>query len=144
MERIAAHYPGQRCRSEIARIPRPVRALAESVNYVAPLLKEAVLLKSASRFQGFDALVVPESGSLRLKRRLPDLPIILTQHGAGDRAAGFDARIAQADFILVPGRKLERRYKEHGLIRDDNHAVVGYAKLDAVAKAAPDRKTFFC
>ncbi|MEX2525851.1 MAG: hypothetical protein WD750_12895, partial [Gammaproteobacteria bacterium] len=143
VDRIAACYPGHQCRIEVTQVSTPVRILAKLLRPMVPLLKETALRDSVSRFRDFDALVVPELGSLRLKRRLPNLPIILTQHGAGDGAAGFDSRIAQADFILVPGRKLERRYRGDQLIRNGNYAVVGYPKFDAIDKVVPDARPVF-
>lgn len=143
VERIAACYPGHRCRIEITRVSKHVRVLAKLLRGVVPLLKEIALYKSTARIKEFDALVVPELGSLRLKRRLSNLPIIITQHGAGDRAAGFDPRIAKADYVLVPGPKLERRYRENQLIRHDGYAVVGYVKFEAVDKVVPDIRPVF-
>ena len=136
VEYIAAGYPGQRCRIEVARVPALVRALAALLKGWVPLLKEAVLHGAARGFAGFDALVVPDLGSLRLKRRLPGLRMIRVRHGAGDRAVILDPRNAIFDFLLLPGRKYERRLKTGQLLRDGGYAVVGYPKFDAVNRVA--------
>lgn len=136
VKEIAARYPGQDCIIELARIPQPVRRFAAGLSVVGPLLKEVVLHRDALRFAGFDALVAPDLGSLRLKQRLPQLPMIRVRHGAGDRASGFDQRNALFDLVLLPGAKYERRHRSRGLLREHGYAIIGYPKFDAVQRAA--------
>lgn len=52
-------------------------------------------------------------------------------HGAGDRAAGFDRRIRHFDFVLMAGQKHRERLLAERLIRPHAHAVVGYPKFEA-------------
>lgn len=100
--------------------------------------KQLVLLLNRSYFQGFDAVATPERTSLFLKRigvRRPRL--IWTRHGAGDREVGFSADIHEFDFVLMAGRRIERRLLEQGLIRAGDYAVGIYAKFDWLQADTP-------
>jgi len=106
--------------------------------------KLLTLASAARRLNGFDALVVPERTSLLLRRMGVDRPLFIhTAHGAGDRAIGFDRRIAGFDFALVAGEKQRRRLLDAGLIRAEAHAVVGYPKFDAVRWLSPSPSDLF-
>ncbi len=115
-------------RSVAARLGE--RLLGNSV----PLGRIALLRENVARFRGLAALVVPEKTSLLLKTRfgLPDLPIVYTSHGAGDRAIGFDLPTGLFDFHLLPGAKIRDRYSAAGYLRPGGHEVVGYPKFDLV------------
>lgn len=90
------------------------------------------LFAARRMLNGYDAIVLPERTSTILRKlgvRRPKL--IHIDHGAGDRAVGYDKRIARFDFALVAGRKQERRMLAEGLIRPGAYAMVGYPKFDA-------------
>lgn len=137
-ERIAAGWPDHRCRVERIELGPLLRLADRMLRSWSSLAKAYVLRFGAERFAGFDALVVPDLSSLKIKRRLPGLPMVFTNHGAGDRARGYDPRIARFDFVLVAGRKLEQRFIQEGLIRPGEYALAGYPKFDAVAAVAPE------
>ncbi|MHA3793010.1 hypothetical protein [Sphingomonas sp. YL-JM2C] len=106
--------------------------------------KLLTLAAAARRLGRYDALVVPERTSLLLLRMGVGRPLFIhTAHGAGDRAVGFDRRIAGFDFALVAGEKQRRRLLDAGLIRRDAHAVVGYPKFDAVRWLPPSPSDLF-
>lgn len=113
------------------------RGLRRAANSVAPARRISVLQENLETLGQFDVFVVPESTSLMMKTQfgLDHLKFILTHHGAGDRAVTEKVSIRDFDFVLVPGEKLEKRHKEHGLIRDGDYAVTGYPKFDFVARA---------
>lgn len=93
--------------------------------------KLAALLAARRQLARYDAIVVPERTSLLLKRLgLGRTRFIHTCHGAGDRAVGYDRRIAQFDFVLLAGEKQRRRMLDEGLIREGHYAITGYAKFD--------------
>lgn len=119
---------------DTAKAERGIRKIA---NNLAPARRLTVLQENVDIFANFDVLVVPESTSLILKKQfgLTHLKFILTHHGAGDRAVTEKVSIRDFDFVLVPGEKLEKRHKEHGLIRDGDYAVTGYPKFDFVPHA---------
>ncbi len=143
-QHIATGYPGHRCSMEILYLPAYVRGLKYLLRSLCAPGKGALLRCNARSFGTLDALVVPDLTCLKLKRQmLPDLRMILSKHGAGDRAQALDPRMAQVDFVLVPGPKLERRFKAAQLVREDSYAVVGYVKFDAVGKVAPDSPAIF-
>ena len=105
----------------------------------AHLLRSAVppklLTLAAVRRQldHYDAIALPERTSTIMRRLGVTRPrLIHVDHGAGDRAAGFDPRIARFDFALVAGEKQRRRMLAEGLIRQGAHAVVGYPKFEAI------------
>jgi hypothetical protein len=90
------------------------------------------LLHAARTLNRYDAIVLPERTSTILRWLGVGRPkLIHIDHGAGDREAGFDRRIAKFDFALVAGQKQRRRMLAEGLIRPDAHAAVGYPKFDA-------------
>ncbi len=98
--------------------------------------KILTLFEARRRLNRYDAIAFPERTSTIIRRFGVTHPkLIHLDHGAGDRAAGFDPRIVRFDFALVAGEKQRRRMLDEGLIRADNHALVGYAKFDAADRA---------
>lgn len=96
------------------------------------------LMFAAPWLNRFDAIAIPERTSLVLKRMGVIRPAFVhLDHGAGDRAIGFDRRIKQFDFVLMAGEKHRERLGREGLIRKGAYAVVGYPKFEA-ADAARD------
>jgi len=109
----------------------PDAAAALSRGSIPP--KAAALALNLGLLRRFDAFVTPERTSLLLKRLgLGGRLFIHTDHGAGDRAVGYERRIALFDFVLLAGEKQSRRMKAAGLIREGGYAVVGYPKFDVV------------
>lgn len=137
VQQIGNGYPGHRC--QIVRISqsRVIEIADRLLRSWTSIAKKAVLRLGTERFAALDALVVPDLTSLKLRRRLPNLPMVFTNHGAGDRARGYDPRIARFDFVLVAGQKLGRRFIEEGLVRAGAYALVGYPKFDAVRAVSP-------
>ena len=108
-----------------------LRGLAGLMGSVVPP-KLLTLFHARRTLNGYDAVALPERTSTIMRRfgvRRPKL--VHVDHGAGDRAAGFDRRIAQFDFALVAGEKQRGRMLSEGLIRHGAHDVVGYPKFDA-------------
>lgn len=99
---------------------------------IAPFERLSVLRQNVPHFRHLTALIVPEKTSLLLKSHLglPNLRLIHTRHGAGDRAVGFDKASGDFDFVLLPGRKVRDRLASLGLLKDQGYAVVGYPKFD--------------
>ena len=116
-----------------------VPALAERVRRwrggsVPPKLLTLALL--ARQMRCYDAICLPERTSILLKRLgARRTAFIHLDHGAGDRAAGFDPRIALFDFVLMAGPKHRARLLRDGLVREGAFAVVGYPKFEAAAAA---------
>lgn len=79
-----------------------------------------------------DAILTAERSSTLLKR-LPGHvpPMIHIPHGAGDRAKGFEKRIALFDHVIVAGPKDKRRMMAAGLVSADNCTVSGAIKVAA-------------
>lgn len=110
------------------------RAIARRRGLVVPP-KLLTLLAARRKLNSYDAIALPERTSILLRRLGVRLPkFIHIDHGAGDRAVGFDKRIARFDFALVAGEKQRRRMMAEGLIRTEASAVVGYPKFDAAAR----------
>jgi hypothetical protein len=105
--------------------------------------KLAVLLAARRQLAGYDAIVVPERTSLLLKRLgLARARFIHTCHGAGDRAVGYDRRIARFDFVLLAGEKQRRRMLAEGLIREGHYAIAGYSKFDLTQHHGEPQRLF--
>ncbi|OAN52033.1 glycosyl transferase [Sphingobium sp. TCM1] len=118
---------------------RWLEALARLAGVTTPP-KLPALLAARNRLAGYDAIVVPERTSLLLKRLgLGNTRFIHTCHGAGDRAVGYDRRIARFDFVLLAGDKQRRRMLDEGLIREGHYAVAGYSKFDLTQGARRQR-----
>lgn len=93
--------------------------------------KQLALLVNRDYFRSFDAIVTPERTSLFLRRIGVDGPrMIWTRHGAGDREVGFARDVHQFDFVLMAGRRIERRLLARGQIRPGAYATGVYAKFD--------------
>ncbi|RVT89218.1 hypothetical protein [Sphingomonas crocodyli] len=93
------------------------------------LMSLAVLARWLNRF---DAIALPErTSTLLLKMGVTHPRFIHLDHGAGDRAAGFDKRIRLFDFVLMAGAKHRERLMAERLIAPQRHAVVGYPKFEA-------------
>jgi hypothetical protein len=105
-------------------------AMRRTGSVVPPKLLSLVLL--ARWLDRFDAICLPERTSIVLKRIGVRRPrFIHLDHGAGDRAAGFDRRIRHFDFVLMAGAKHRERLMAERLIVPGHHAVVGYPKFEA-------------
>lgn len=79
-----------------------------------------------------DAILTAERSSTLLKRlpgRTP--PMIHIPHGAGDRAKGFEPRLALFDHIIVAGPKDRRRMIAQGLVTPERCSVSGAIKVAA-------------
>ena len=106
------------------------RAMRRTGSVVPPKLLSLMVL--ARWLNTFDAICLPERTSMILKRMGVRRPrFIHLDHGAGDRAAGFDTRIRHFDFVLMAGTKHLERLTAERLVTPGRHAVVGYPKFDA-------------
>lgn len=133
---LCAHWGEDRIVYSCVRSPLLAAVWGKVGGAVPPkLLTLSVLAPLLNRF---DAVAVPERTSISLKRMGVRHPAFIhLDHGAGDRAAGFDPRIRHFDFVLMAGEKHRARLLREGLIRPGAHAVVGYPKFEA-ADAARD------
>ena len=143
LRRIAGLYPDHRCIFHALKVPSLYRLVDPLVSAFTFERKKQVLRHNLDFFSGCDALVTPELTSLRLKtvHNLAHLRMIRASHGAGDRAVGFDPRIAGFEHVLVPGRKTFTRMLNEGCIREHSASVVGYAKFAALGGG--ERQRFF-
>lgn len=110
---------------------RLLHGLAALTGSVVPP-KVLTLFDARRRLDSYAAIALPERTSTIMRRFGVTRPrLIHVDHGAGDRAAGFDPRIAQFDFAMLAGEKQRRRMLDEGLIRHGAHEVVGYPKFEA-------------
>jgi hypothetical protein len=142
LRQLASGYPEQRARLVLARVPAALRLLHRLLRGWFSVEKPAVKLFNRALFKEFDALVVPESTSLILKkmRGLSHLKLIRVPHGAGDREVAFDKRLSRFDLLLLPGRKTRDRLAQLGRLPQPGHyEIIGYPKFDLVGGRAPER-----
>lgn len=134
-------------RVEIIKLSRPAwrKPLAGVLDKVSPFSRLDNLYSNRDLFAKFDALVVTEGTSLFLKklRGLEHLKIIRIDHGAGDRSIGFTPSFSGNDLVLIAGEKQRERFLRSGYLREDQIAVVGYTKFDAVNALDGSRKKLF-
>ena len=126
------------CPTPAFRSIRPhagTRLVEKMLGNMIPLNRLSSLKRSTDLFRQFDALVVPETTTTFLKKNGDtDRPkLIFFPHGAGDRSIGFSPEISLFDYVLLPGAKTRDRMLAAGVIRPDNHHIVGYPKFEAYA-----------
>ena len=120
--------------------PDRLSRLAEKMlGKMVPLNRLSSLKRSTELFRHFDALVVPETTTTVLKKnsRMERPRLIFFPHGAGDRSIGFAPEISLFDHVLLPGEKTRDRMLAAGVIRPDNHRIVGYPKFEVYADRPP-------
>ena len=120
--------------------PHPgIRLVEKMLGNIVPLNRLSSLKRSTPLFRQFDALVVPETTTTFLKKNgQSDRPkLIFFPHGAGDRSIGFSPEISLFDYVLLPGAKTRDRMLAAGVIRPDNHRIVGYPKFEAYGDRPP-------
>ena len=129
-EHLVDQLGGAPIHFEAAQSPLLDTVRALTGRSIPPKLLTLAML--AGQLDSFDAVALPERTSSILKKFGATSPrYIHLDHGAGDRAAGFDKRIARFDMVLMAGDKHRCRMLRDGLIHDGGHAVVGYPKFDA-------------
>jgi hypothetical protein len=80
----------------------------------------------------YDAILTAERTSTFLKRMPGRMPAFIhIPHGAGDRAKGFEPRIAKFDHVIVSGPKDQRRMIAQGLVDAEHCSVSGSIKVEA-------------
>ncbi len=123
------------------RIGRAAGMLDRALRFVSPFRRVAVLRENAAAFAALDVLVTPETTSLMLRDRygVRDLKFVWIPHGAGDRSIGFHPVARGFDLVLLSGAKVRDRMLAEGIIRADDHAVVGYPKFDTIPDEPPPR-----
>lgn len=142
---IATLYPGHRCSFQRLHLSWRKRLISPFKDPWKFQRKKKILSCNLDFFRSLDALVTPERTSLRLrkKRGLKDLTLVHTLHGAGDAPTAFDDRSDRFDFNLLPGQKHVDRLKALGFLRDNNYAVAGLPKFEAVLGLQQSPKRFF-
>lgn len=109
------------------------RSLERALGKLVPARKVLIYRDNLDFFRSLDMLVVTERTSLLLKTRYGlDRPLmILADHGAGDRAIGFNAQTARFDLILAAGPKICDRLIREASVAADRIEITGYPKFDA-------------
>ncbi|GFE95636.1 MULTISPECIES: sensor domain-containing protein [unclassified Gluconobacter] len=140
---LATLYPESRVQFDLLPISDALRHRIEAQG-LRVLDRLMGLFFSRKYFKGFDAIIVPEATSLQLRHMGVRAPrMIWTGHGAGDRAIGFAKHLRKFDYLLVPGRKVEERMLEKGIIRPGFYHRGTYAKFDLVRRMHARRPPLF-
>jgi hypothetical protein len=96
-------------------------------------LKLPRILAGRRMLKDLDVLVTAERTSTILKRLPGRGPALVhIPHGAGDRAQGFEPRIALFDHVIVAGPKDRDRMIDAGLVAPERCSISGYIKLSAI------------
>lgn len=144
-EAVISHLDPQVTLPPIRRMNagRLVKAAEKATGGIVPLGRIGGLAANRDLLGSYDALVVPETTTTLLKTRfgMQRPRLIFCPHGAGDRSISVSPDIAHFDYVLLPGDKTRERMMAGGVIRAEDHAVVGYPKFDAPHLAA--RTKFF-
>ncbi len=134
IEALLAGFDAAPCTFVIMTVYNWILALSAKLTGIQQPKVPALLLW-ARKMRQCDPILSSERTSTLLKS-LPGKcpPLIHIPHGAGDRAQGFEQRIARFDLVIVAGPKDKRRMIAAGLTRADNCLVSGYIKLAAVRR----------
>ncbi len=118
---------------------RSSRFVAATLSRLLPATKLLIYRDNLDFFRSLDALVVTERTSLILKTRygLARPLMILSDHGAGDRAIGFGASTAKFDHILAAGQKIADRLIAEAGVLPERLSITGYPKFDRSPEAPP-------
>jgi hypothetical protein len=129
----------------LVRLKKPFRWLSFRGGGIGRGEKRSQTLIAALPYlRRFDAIVVPERTTTMIKPFLSRrTKLIFTPHGAGDRAITQDPRDIRFDFLLVAGKKSERRLLEAGTARPGDYAVTGYVKFDLLSRLGSQRLSSF-
>lgn len=93
-----------------------------------------ILENHARLFEDMDFIVDTTFAGLRLANfhGINKPKYIMSFHGSGDRAYGFQERLKEFDFLLLSGPKIYNRLSDLQILRENNWAMVGYPKFDIV------------
>ena len=115
------------------------RLAARGLGQLFPAAKLLIFRDNLDFFASLDALIVTERTSLILKTRYGlDRPLmILSDHGAGDRAIGFGKSVAMFDHILAAGQKIADRLIKEAGVKQAQLTITGYPKFDFEPQMRP-------
>ncbi|GBQ26457.1 hypothetical protein HLH34_16595 [Gluconacetobacter azotocaptans] len=132
LERIRRAVDGPEM--EYRRLRRSVPTAAMQSIRTLGMFKNMVLRDNAAILDQYDAIVTVEDTVASARRLGISRPkLIYIPHGCGDRARGFTKEAKEFDYILLPGQKSAQRMLDAGLVRADNHMVIGSVKLETCA-----------
>ncbi|WP_411818908.1 hypothetical protein ABFZ85_07495 [Hyphococcus formosus] len=125
--------------------PAIAKGLETLIGKAAPLQRIGALYSIRKQLERHDVIASPEMTCLILKSHfgLKNTKMVWTQHGCGDRAAGFKKSIKKFDHVFVPGSNQRNRMLSEGVISEGNYTVVGYPKFDIVDQSGDKNNRFF-
>lgn len=142
LERVRQAFNAPRV--EYHRLQRSLPTAAMQSVRILGMFKDMVLRDNASALDRYDAIVTVEDTVASARKFGITRPrLIYSPHGCGDRARGFSREVRAFDHVLLSGQKSARRMLESGLIRPDNHAVIGAVKLETCALLSQVREPLF-
>ncbi len=135
----------RRIKLMVLKTPVAATGLEFLAGGAAPLGRIGALYANRDALRRMDVIVSPETTCLLLKTRfgLDKVKFVYSQHGAGDRAIGFNQSLKKFDHILVPGKKILDRMSRDKIICDCNSSVVGYPKFDIIKPGATHASRLF-
>jgi len=121
------------------------KVLEALIGKAAPLRRIGALYSIRKELARMDVIASPEMTCLLLKTHfgIKNAKLVWTQHGCGDRAAGFKKSIKNFDHVFVPGNNQRNRMLKEDVISDGNFTVVGYPKFDLVHDKTSNASRFF-
>jgi hypothetical protein len=137
--RIAGARIGRVTCVDLSLTSRGSRTLNHVLGSFLPSHKVLIYRDNLEFFRSLDVLVVSERTSLLLRNRYGlDQPLlVLADHGAGDRAIGFNGKTAQFDHVLAAGPKIRDRLIAEAGLDAERLSITGYPKFDLPPGASP-------
>ena len=125
--------------------PKIARGLEAMIGKAIPLQRIGALYSIRKQLEQLDVIASPEMTCLLLRSHfgVKDVKIVWTQHGCGDRAAGFKQSIRLFDHVFVPGANQRDRMLREQVIQEGKYSVVGYPKFDLVDHSAKRASRIF-
>lgn len=110
-----------------------------------PLKRISALRSCVRNLSDMTLITAPDVTSIMLRTKfgLTRPKLVFTNHGAGDRAVGFDPKIGRFDHVFVPGEKTCNRMLEQGVIQAEQCSVIGYPKFDVTPLETDENSKLF-
>lgn len=141
--RVLDAYGGPDVAVHMLRRPWYGDALARLTGH-SRAAKTPLLIAHRNLLNSFDAIVVPERTSIKMRRLGVTGPrLIHFRHGAGDRAPSSELRLNRFDLVVVPGIKDASRAIRQCHVPPERCAITGYVKLDLLSRLRDGRAALF-
>ncbi|MBN4082049.1 MAG: hypothetical protein COC05_07080 [Gammaproteobacteria bacterium] len=138
LEKLSTSFPDSQFSVEFLYPSRLQRLLRLGKNRHHPRVRYVIKNNLQTLLQQ-DTLVTTDKYNHMLGSRKTGYPLyIAADHGAGDRACGFEDRYKNYDYILISGKAKMDRMLEKNLVTPEKGRMIGYPKFDITFQSEPE------